>query len=93
MAAINEAWRVLGDRALRAEYDRIFVDDRPLRTEPAPAPDPPAPPPPGPVEESNQPVTHSALWTRRWAMGVGILTVMAIGFFALLIWIAMGGFD
>ena len=35
MAAINEAWNVLGDPARRAEYDRTLAPPRPR---PAPAP-------------------------------------------------------
>jgi curved DNA-binding protein CbpA len=35
MAAINEAWNVLGDPQRRAEYDRALA---PPRSEPAPAP-------------------------------------------------------
>ena len=48
MAAINEAWNVLGDRARRAEYDRTLATPPPR-----PAPAPPAharAAAPGPVE-------------------------------------------
>jgi len=39
MAAINEAWTVLGDPKRRAEYDRLLAEPAP-----APPPSPPRPP-------------------------------------------------
>ena len=93
MAAINEAWRVLGNRTLRAEYDRWLGRDREAPPPQSAPPDRPAPVAHDEPEESTEPISYSAGWTRRWALGVGILTAVAFGFFALLVWIAMGGFD
>lgn len=69
MAAINEAWNVLGDPARRAEYDRALVAEM-VRS-------PVAPPAPPPAHASVQPdddpeptwvdLTHS-LRTFRWAL-------------------------
>ena len=93
MAAINEAWHVLGDPTRRAEYDRT-LDGPASRPEPAPPQSPP-PPTTSPVgdlwQEPDEPLTRSAEWTRRWAIGVGVLTALAMAFAALLVWIALGG--
>ena len=93
MAAINEAWRVLGDRGLRAAYDQTLNGSTTTRPAPAPAGRAPARAAPEPprVEESDEPITDSARWTRRWAMSMGILTLVATAFGALLVWIALGG--
>lgn len=53
MARVNEAWRVLGDPALRPSYDRTLADQAPDRTAAAThrAPDPVVPAPPvGPAK-------------------------------------------
>jgi curved DNA-binding protein CbpA len=94
MAAINEAWRVLGDRSLRAAYDRSLdaSTPRPPRAEsPNGTAAPPRAPTRDPLDESDVPLTRSASWTRRWALSIGFLTALAVGFGALLFWIAIGG--
>ena len=94
MAAINEAWRVLGDRSLRAAYDRSLdaLMPRPPRAETSgAAPTPPPAPAPDPFDDSDVPLSRSAGWTRRWTLSIGFLTALALGFGALLLWIAIGG--
>ena len=89
MAAINEAWRVLGNRELRAAYDRTLGESPAVRPR-APRPDPaPAPPPRSePLDDSDEPLTSSDRWTRRWTLSVGILTLIGLAFAALLLYIA-----
>jgi curved DNA-binding protein CbpA len=95
MAAINEAWRVLGDRGLRAAYDQTLngstAKPRPSSPTPPPASNAPRAEQSPDVEESDLPLTDSARWTRRWALSMGFLTLLATAFGALLIWIALGG--
>jgi curved DNA-binding protein CbpA len=60
MAAVNEAWRVLGDPARRAEYDALLTPEvrRPQRRPPGAAPRAtPAPdrPPPSPAPDDARP--------------------------------------
>jgi hypothetical protein len=89
MAAINEAWRVLGNRELRAEYDRSLGGSSAAPPSPPPAKPPPAPRPRREtLEDSDEPITSSDRWTRRWTLSVGILTLIGLAFAALLIYIA-----
>jgi curved DNA-binding protein CbpA len=64
MAAVNEAWRVLGDPARRAEYDAFLAPPPPhpgtpsngAASRPTPAADRPAPAPtPGPAADDARP--------------------------------------
>ena len=89
MAAINEAWRVLGNRELRAAYDRTLGGST---SAPPSSPPPASRPAPRPrtatPEDSDEPITQSDRWTRRWTLSVGILTMIGLAFAALLIYIA-----
>jgi molecular chaperone DnaJ len=71
LAPINEAWRVLGDPALRRAYDRSLE----VRAQPAPAQERPAAPAVQPPPESSFPWRFLAFLT---AVGIGIVLIGVI---------------
>jgi hypothetical protein len=94
MAAINEAWHVLGDPARRAQYDATLTGS----SAPRPSPPPPAPPRPAPPrharfdeddDDLGEPPVSEAL-VRRWALVIGFLFLLLVGFGVLTIWLGFG---
>jgi hypothetical protein len=63
MAALNEAWSVLGDPARRAAYDATLAPPRPGPAPPRPAPRPPRP---GPARTPAEPAADAAPWRPAW---------------------------
>jgi curved DNA-binding protein CbpA len=89
MAAINEAWTVLGNPARRAEYDRTLAaasapPPPPHRTHAPDPPDPPDPPPRPPAEPEPVWVDHTRdLRTFRWI--ITLLLVLGSALFLLVL--------
>ena len=75
MAALNEAWNVLGDPERRAEYDRTLAAPRPAAPPTAPAPPRHAPPTPEAEPEPAWVDLTDGLRTFRWML----TTVLVLG--------------